>query len=547
MSGSESDLGQLSAAARRGTSRTGLPEPAGTRLGQVLALVQRDTPEAALLARAALAGLYAQAGRTPGKPTTPAPQFAPAGVPEAAIPPALEDLLPVLLAHPEVLREALTLLRPTGKRLNAVQARPLLALNDQGGDPLHGTLWPVLNEHARWLVRLHPVWKRQDPETLPASVQLARLRRELVEAHANTPEQTAADLVARWSALKADERRVALGAAASSLHPADWPLIRLAMNDKLPDVRRRALMLQGHLPGEVREAVRAALPSWFRREKGKLKVVKGPYVEALGQPEANTTADGELHRLLGALPLAELPGLLGLQLPELLAAIGKAAEHVGSPASEYRGRKVIEDMERNAAAGADLETLLAFDSSLGGLLEYWPQWRLQALLWEAAARLLGQSELDGALMRITLSLFAALEDPLPLAPEVQDPPRKGLLARVVSALGRPQGRQAHDWPTLLNALVERLLLALSREISSYPLPLEALLAALNVHLDPARPDPGGPEPQMPPDLPEGASKKAQEAHTVALIRYNQQTRGRASMTYTLTLRRQVRAALAGEE
>ncbi|MGY2894668.1 DUF5691 domain-containing protein [Deinococcus sp. UYEF24] len=543
MSGSESELAQLSAAARRGTSRTGLPEPAGTRLGQALALVQRDTPEAALLARAALAGLHAQAGRAPGEPTAPAPQFVPDRVSEAAIPPALEALLPMLLAQPEVLREALTLLRPSGSRLNAVQARSLLTLNDGGGDPLHGTLWPVLNEHARWLVRLHPVWKRQDPDTLPASVQFARLRRELVEAHAADPEQTAADLVARWSALKADERRVALNAAASSLHPADWPLIRLAMNDKLPDVRRRALLLQGHLPGEVREAVRAALPGWFRREKGKLKMVRGPYVEALGQPEVDTTVDGEFHRLLGALPLAELPGLLGVHLPELLAAIGKA-EHVGRPASEYRGRKVIEDMERNAVAGADLETLLAFDSSLGVVLEYSSQRRIQALLWEAATRLLGQSDLEGPLVRTTLSLFAALEETLLLAPEAQTRPKKGLLARVVSALGRPQ---AHDWPTLLNALSERLLLALSREIGSYSLPLEALLAALNIYLDPARPDPSAPEPQMPPDLPEGASKKAQEAHTVALIRYNQQTRGRANMTHTLSLRRQVRAALVGEQ
>ena len=57
----------------------------------------------------------------------------------------------------------------------------------------------------------------------------------------------------------------------------------------------------------------------------------------------------------------------------------------------------------------------------------------------------------------------------------------------------------------------------------------------------------GLQPQMPPDLPEGASKKVQEAQTVALILYNQQTRGRANMTHTLSLRRQVRAALVGKQ
>ena len=100
-------------------------------------------------------------------------------------------------------------------------------------------------------------------------------------------------------------------------------------------------------------------------------------------------------------------------------------------------------------------------------------------------------------------------------------------------------------PGKLNTLSERLLLALSREISSYPLPLLPLLAALTIHLDPARPDPSGLEPQLRTSPPEGASKKAQEAHTIALIRYSQQTRGRAELIQTLALRRQVRAALAG--
>ena len=430
-------------------------------------------------------------------------------------------------------------------RLNAVQARPLLMLNDQGGDPLHGTLWPVLNEHARWLARLHPVWKRQDPETLPASVQLARLRRELVEAHATTPEQTATDLVARWPALKADERRVALNAAASSLHPADWLLLRLAMNDKLSDLRRRALILQGHLPGEVQEAVRAALPSWFRREKGKLRVVKGMYVEALGQPDLMNRqdhGDSELSRLLGALDSSELLLLLGLNMPELLYAVGMYSEHLGSSLARMRGQQILEDWAQ-ARSGLTLETLLSLNGVLESTLAFWPQRRLQTMLWEAATRLLGQSELDGPLLRITLSLFAALEDPLPLVPEAQVTPKKGLLARVVSALGRPQ---VQDWPILLNALAERLLLALSREISSYPLPLSPLLAALTIHLDSARPDPTFQEARLSETVPHGTTSQQEEQNARAIVLYSQQVSAHASLTRTLALRRQVRAALAGE-
>ena len=547
---SDTDLARLSAAARRGTSRTGLPEVTPTPLGAALKRVERDVPEAALLARAALAGLHLQAGRTPDLPTAPAPRFAQTGPPAPAIPAALARLLPALAQQPEVLREALTLLHPSGMQLNAVQARPLLTLNDGGSDLLRGSLWPVLNEHARWMARLHPVWKRQDPETLPASVRLAHLRRELVESHAISPETTATDLVFRWPTLRADERRVALNAVAGSLHPVDWPLLELAMNDKLPDVRRQARLLQGHLPGEVRDAVQAALRTWFRLVRGRLAVVQGEYLAAMGEldggaVDSGTGGDSELARLLGALSVAELPGLLGVHLPEIRRAIGKFPGHVGGHAEGNRGRVAIQAMERTALSGADLETLLGFDSDPGDLLEFWPQARVRALLWEATVRLLDQNGLEGPLLRLTVRLLGALETPLPVAPDDLPAPKKGLLARVASALGVGKTGPV-DWPARLHALAERLLLGLSREVGSYQLPVEALLSALLMHLDPARPDPHSPEPVLPPELPGGADKKQQEAHMVALILHGQQMRARAKLSQTLTLRRQVRAVLAGQ-
>jgi len=537
--GPEPDLTRLSTAARRGTSRSGLPEPSATALGTVLAQVRRETPEATLLARAALAGLHAQAGRTFPRPGTPAPTFT-ASEPSLPGPPeAFGALLPELAQQPDVLREALTLLHQAGRRLGAAQAYPLLALNDQGGDPLRASLWPVLNEHARWLARLHPVWKRQNPETPSASLYLLRLRRELVEAHAADPEAVAADLLAHWPELKADARRVALGAVASSPHPADWPVLRLALNDRVADVQRQARLLQGHLPGEVQAAVRAALPTWFRRERGKLKVVTGEGVPALGEPDAGSTsdklADSELGRLLGALPLRDLPALLEATLPEIREALDKAPGHLGELARVRR--KVTEDMERAALAGVDLATALSLTSGLGELLEFWPQARLQALLWEAMTRL--SQHPDGELTRLTLRLLEALDGPLPRVPEAGTQ-RPGLLSRVASALGRSQ---PNDWPTLLHAVAERLLHTLSREVNQYSLPL---LEALGPHLDLDRPGPAGPEPTEPPALPEGASPQAQERHTVQLILYRQQLRAQGSLARTLALRRRVRAALAEE-
>ncbi len=506
--------------------------------------MRRETPEATLLARAALAGLHAQAGRTLPPPGTPAPRFVATEPPLPGPPAAFVALLPELAEQPDVLREALTQLDRAGRRFSAVQAAPLLALNDQGGDPLRAGLWPVLDEHARWLVRLHPVWRRQDPETPPASVHLTRLRRELVEARAADVEEAAADVLVRWPAFRADERRVALGAVASRPHVADGPVLQLALSDKLPDLRRRARLLQGHLPGKVQSAVRAALPTWFRRERGTLKVVDGQGVPALeatdtGSP-AGRIADSDLGRLLGALPLRELPGLLGATLPEIREALGRAPGHVGDAASVSRGRKVTEDLERAALAGADLTTVLSLTSGLGELLEYWPQARLRALLWEAMTRL--NQHPDGELTRLTVRLLEALDGPLPLTPE-EKAEKPGLLRRMVSALGKSQ---PHDWPTLLHAVAERSLLTLSREVSQYSLPLLPLLEALGPRLDLDRPAPAGPELVEPHDLPEGASKQAQEAQTIKLILYRQQLRARDTLTRTLSLRRRARAALAEE-
>ena len=246
-------------------------------------------------------------------PTLPAPRISrPAEEPEPGISPALEALLPALAEQPEVLREALTRLYPTGKRLNAVQARPLLILTEGGGDPLGGSLWPVLNEHARWLARLHPAWKRQDPATPSAAVGLARLRRELVEAHAADPAGCATDLLARWPILKADERRVALGAAAGSLTVADWPLLQMAMTDKLPDVRRWARLLQGHLPGEVQGRGAHESADLVQAREGQAESSEGSVCRGAGRDRS----EGSDRRQRTGTPAgsrrpsADLPGLL---------------------------------------------------------------------------------------------------------------------------------------------------------------------------------------------------------------------------------------------
>ncbi len=537
----------LAATFLRGTARAELPVLPGGPLGEALARVQRAAPEETLLARAALSGLYAQAGRIPAKVQTPAPVFV-EGEPETRrpVPAALLALFAPLTDQPEVLYQTLGLMNQANLPLPAPAALPLLALADGGGDSLSGPLWALLDEHGRWLARLNPAWKRHDPATPPDSLRLSRLRRKVVEAHAEHPETCALELLARWPALKADERRVSLSAAASSLHPADWPLLQLAMGDRLPDLRRRALLLQGHLPGEAQGAVRAALPTWLTREKGKLKMVAGQYVAALGQPEPGTTADGPLHRLLGALPTAELPALLGASLAEVLDALKKYAEHTGSPASEYRGRQVLENLERASVGGLTLADLEALRLSVTpDSLVFWPRARLEALLWEATAKLLRAPQENHAPALLVQSLIRAMPSLPDSVQELEQVPResnKGLLSRLASAF-RSAPEPGRDWPRRWEELARWIQQELGREVQHHVSPLPALLETVALALDLSRPDPLGAEPQLSEKVPEGTTKQQQQENARAIALYSQQMRSRAGLTYTLALRRRVRDAL----
>ena len=550
------DLQALAAAFLRGTARSAVPTPGEGALGQALSRVQGAAPEQILLARAALSGLYLQAGQVPTPAQMPAPVYDDRGPdPRRPVPPALLALLPTFAETPELLHQTLALLVAAGYTLPAPGALPLLALTDGGTDGLSGPLWTLLDDHGRWLAALNPDWKRHDPATPPDSLRQTRLRREVVEAHAASPAACVQDLIARWSTFKAEERRTVLNAVAASPHPADVPLLELALQDRLPDVRKQARLLQGHLPGEVQDAVRAALPTWFRHERGKLKVVPGNYVAALGQPEANTTtntnitatADSELGRLLGAYPTTELPALLNLSLTDIISALKKYPEHTGTPANEYWGQRVLEELERASSGGLgleDLETLRQATSCDSPA--YWPRARLEERLWEASEKLLRVRQDSHALGFLVQSLMSAL----PSLPDRVDPLQtaapaapKGLLARLASALNHPPAT-VRDWPRRWEELALWIQAELGRDIQRYySSPLADLLERLALALDVSRPDPLGPEAAPPTDLQAAPSKKQQEEHDRATALYNQQSRARAALITTLGARRRVQAAL----
>ncbi|ULH16170.1 DUF5691 domain-containing protein [Deinococcus sp. KNUC1210] len=532
-----SDLELLAAAARRGTARSALPEPSATALGAALAAVSRDTPEAALLARAALVGLHARAGRLPARATDTAPLFQPTEGVARSAPAAVLALLPTLMSLPPLMQELLQRAAMRGLHLPVTDARLVLEqLGTQGGDPLSGTLWPVLDEVGRWLARLHPVWKRQDPAQASESVQLERLRRELVEAHATDPHAVTADLLTRWPTLKADERRTALNAVAGSLHPADLPLLTLAQRDRLDDVRRLARLLPARLPGPLADEVRAALQALVKLDKkGKLKVGVQDIPAALRDPAPKKgVVEDELALLLGATPVDELAALLGG--PDILRLLSEYR----SPSGMHSG---FADLRQAAAGGASLDALTVLAPSLEMALTAWPQARVRERLWEALDRLLTQKQPDSSLLSATSALLHALIGPLAGAATPPEPGKPGLFQRLRTFV-QPA---APDEFTRLHRVFDSLLRHVATELPEQPHIHMHLLAALILQLDPARPLPELP---APPPLPTLDPLKKPSKETLQNVQHQEWQRSNlerqyADLTQLHALRRRIQTLLPG--
>ena len=510
-----SDLTTLAQTALRGTSRASLPAPSATPLGQVLSRVTRQTPEATLLARAALAGLHAQAGQMPLQieqelSSAPLPDSRPASG-------AVSALLPHLLPHPALLSELLRGLPRTNRSLSARDAVQFLLRTPLSREqaPL---LWPALGEQGRWLVRQHPDRGRYDPEKRSAAGTLDDLRREWVESHAAAPEQTAAEMLSRWPSLKADERRMALGVVASSIHPADLPILELARADKLADIRRRGHLLQGYLPGEIQDEVRAVLKSIIKPGKqNKITLLEPKLPEALGIPDPKDEQDTALSRVLGALPLPLMLEVVGVSTAKLLGAV-----------REVHSWGFWGDLQWTAYGGAALESLEALN--IAEVMAFWPQARIHARLHEALNKL-SHAPGDLQLLDTAHALLIALT--VPLISGAAPPKTQGLLGKLKSFV-RPEVAPAAQLTDLVTVLL--------RQLHTTPRTYNhtSFLTALAPHLDPAQP------PRLPdaPPLPTISKTTKQEHQEQADQRREQVVAARTDMLHVLQLRRRLREVLA---
>lgn len=339
-------LKELAATALRGTARADVPPPPHTPLGEALARLQAETPEATLLARAALSGLHARAGAVMEKAETPPPAtLPPAGKP---LPAPLWPLLRQLLNGP-AFESALHDLSAREWTLSAAQVLQLYASRPT----LAAGLWPLLDERGKAVLNAHPLHKAWEKAEAQAQWE-ARLDalREAREADAGAG---AAQTLELWKETDADGRRDLLDMLKQDILPEDLPLLQHAEKDRSAEVRRRARMLQGHLPGPLQDELLALLPQAVQVQQNKISFKPFDLPEALGKVKTGAYDDSDLHRLLGALPFELIRKTLGVQGPALATAAQKKnwalGQYIHQLAREYTRRLVAERDLRQPQAG----------------------------------------------------------------------------------------------------------------------------------------------------------------------------------------------------
>lgn len=339
-------LKELAATALRGTARADVPPPPHTPLGEALARLQAETPEATLLARAALSGLHARAGAVMEKAETPPPAtLPPAGKP---LPAPLWPLLRQLLNGP-AFESALHDLSAREWTLSAAQVLQLYASRPT----LATGLWPLLDERGKAVLNAHPLHKAWEKAEAQAQWE-ARLDalREAREADAGAG---AAQTLELWKETDADGRRDLLDMLKQDILPEDLPLLQHAEKDRSAEVRRRARMLQGHLPGPLQDELLALLPQAVQVQQNKISFKPFDLPEALGKVKTGAYDDSDLHRLLGALPFELIRKTLGVQGPALATAAQKKnwalGQYIHQLAREYTRRLVAKRGLRQPQAG----------------------------------------------------------------------------------------------------------------------------------------------------------------------------------------------------
>lgn len=249
------------------------------KLGGLLAQLDQDDREGALLGAAALVSLYELAGRAPLKDAQPLPEAcelhdAPRCTERAAI-----HLGMILRGeYQELLPEWLAKVAAAGQRAPEEFLPQLLELGHAKPE-LYEFVLPALGKRGRWLAAHNPDWRYaviSDDQTFWDNNKLAHKREYLKLLRRQDPERARALLSKVWEQETPKDRAEYLGLFIQGLSSEDEPLLERALDDRWSLVRGPAASLLAHLPDSAfvgRMIARARQFVSFRQTKrGKIEI-----------------------------------------------------------------------------------------------------------------------------------------------------------------------------------------------------------------------------------------------------------------------------------
>jgi hypothetical protein len=231
--------------------------PADGELTNLLAQVNREDSEAALLDAAAAVSLHRRAGYVPPPPDS-----------AVEIPPAPPDELPrcsdraadclaTMLdgQHAEVFPEWAIAVATARQRVPETYLPSLLDLGKQKSY-LQAQILPILGRRGRWLAAQNPDWTYasdlaatgQDIEQLWQTGTSGQRQTLLQRLRAEQPKRGRALVASTWKEDKAGDRAAFVAALQTNLTAEDEPFLESALGDRSKQVNRAAAELLARLP-----------------------------------------------------------------------------------------------------------------------------------------------------------------------------------------------------------------------------------------------------------------------------------------------------------
>ena len=254
---------ELVASALVGTARRPPALPSadpGSALAKVLAGIDRDDHEGAVLTAGAVLGLYRQAGARPAVDSSPALPVCPPEQRFLCSPAAASRLDAILDGRFRVVLGEWLDLAARAERLVPPDRLPALLDTATTSAGLRPAVIEVIGERGLWLAGLNPAWAwaagAEDTTTWATGSSPAR--RLLLARLRATDAAAARELLAStWSTETPEDRAAFVALLATNLSMDDEPFLEAALDDRRKEVRQAAASLLWRLP-DSRLAARMA-------------------------------------------------------------------------------------------------------------------------------------------------------------------------------------------------------------------------------------------------------------------------------------------------